>query len=96
MSKVQTFNLLHVNCRSINKNFKGLTNLLHGISQELSVVAISETWLNATNEDCFSICGYNYASKIRIGRDGGGVGMYINNALVYCVREDLSRMLPFV
>ena len=73
-----------------------MLNLLHGISQELSVIAISETWLNKINEDCFSICGYNYVSNRRVDKTGGGVGIYLNNALVYSVREDLSRMFTFI
>ena len=37
------FNLLHVNCRSIKKNFRALTNLLRNISSSLSALAVSET-----------------------------------------------------
>ena len=40
------FNVLHVNCRSLNKNFNGLQRLLSSVSGKLSVIAVSETWLN--------------------------------------------------
>ena len=50
VSRNRTINLLHVNCRSLNKNCNDMLNLLQEISQKLSVIAISETWLNV---DCF-------------------------------------------
>ena len=38
-------NLMHVNCRSIKKNFVPLNNLMNLLSGQISALAVTETWL---------------------------------------------------
>ena len=45
-----SLNLLHVNCKSVNKNFNSLNSLLQVSGGQLSVIAISETWLSDVSE----------------------------------------------
>ena len=61
--KKDSFNAIHVNCRSLNKNFKALENLLTFISGKLTVIAVSETWLTELSEDTFNLMGYSFVSK---------------------------------
>jgi len=67
-------NIVHLNCRSLSKNFKPLLNLLDCISGALTVIALSETWLTSVNDCTFDIDGYSFVSNSRINRIGGGVG----------------------
>ena len=45
------FSLLHLNARSLLKNFDKFTQLLDSSQHEFSAIGISETWLNDINED---------------------------------------------
>jgi hypothetical protein len=82
---------LHINCRSLRKNFDSIHHLLT-ICHPLTALALSETWLTAEIQDDYVIPGYNFVSAIREGKGGGGVGFYLNDVLEYRVRADLGRM----
>ena len=90
--KKDSFNAIHVNCRSLNKNFKALENLLTSISGKLTVIAVSETWLTELSEDTFNLMGYSFVSKSRTNKLGGGVGLYIDSNLEYKLRSDISLL----
>ena len=92
----RAFNLLHVNCRSIKKNFGALTNLLHSISSPLSALAVTETWLTEAVQDVYAIEGYNFFTKSRTDKIGGGVGLFVNNSFDCKIRSDLNRMTPYL
>ena len=51
------FSLLHLNIRSLNRNFDNLVNYLASIKSNFSVIEISETWLIHSNHT-FDIDGY--------------------------------------
>jgi len=55
-----------------------------------SVIAVTETWAQ-TDNDSFPIPGYTSIIKARKNRPGGGVGLYIQDALnlSYKLRPDL-------
>src|SRR5271157_4938852 len=74
-------NMLHVNVRSLNKNFDELVNLIAEIEVVLPVIAVTETWLTVSNHDLYNMNGYNFVSQERIGRLGGGVGLFITKGL---------------
>ena len=85
-------NIMHVNCRSINKNYKSLVNLLHRISEPLTAIGVTETWLNSNYDASFDIKGYKFVTTSRVNRSGGGVGLYINSCYDFHVCKDLSLM----
>ena len=85
-------NLIHINCRSIKKNFRQVVTLVELLSKPVSVIAVTETWLNSQNEETFSIPGYKFTSLSRAGRTGGGVGIFINTDFSFILRPDLNRM----
>ena len=70
--------LIHLNARSLNKNFPELTNLLSLINNNISAVCVTETWLNKINENNFQIAGYQFFSNCRVHKSGGGVGIYVD------------------
>lgn len=50
--------LMHLNIRSINKNFDNFMVLLESLKQKLDLIILTETW-NISNLDLYSIPGYN-------------------------------------
>ena len=70
--------VIHINARSLKKNFNELENLLARIPNKLTAIAITETWLNESNQTVFSLPGYNFVSKCRTNKIGEGVGIFIS------------------
>lgn len=91
-----SINIIHINCRSIKKNFRELVTLVDLLSRPLSIIAVTETWLNPQNEDTYSIPGYKFISLSRAEKLGGGVGIFINTDFSYKLRPDLNRMTSYI
>ena len=68
--------MFYVFARSLLRNFDKFTQLLNSSQHEFSAIGISETWLNDINEDYVNITGYRFISSNRVGRIGGGSGLY--------------------
>ena len=83
------FSLLHLNIRSLYRNYDNLINCLASIKNMFSVIRISETWL-AHSDHAVDIDGYTFARNHRPNRPGGGVGMYIDADLEFKFRDDLA------
>ena len=82
--------LLHVNARSLNKNFHSLEILLSSIKQfPFSIIGITETWLNSNSPPLFHLQNYEFFRADRAQGKGGGVGMYVNNQLRVKPRPDI-------
>ena len=64
---------MHVNCRSINKNFSSLVNLLDRVPGSLTALGVSETWSTPASSDLCNIEGYKFVSNARLDRLGGGI-----------------------
>jgi hypothetical protein len=78
--------MLHVNCRSLRKNYNSLINLIDQIGLNIDVIAVTESWLSCNdNMDILSISGYNTEFMNREYNKGGGVLMYINEKYSYQV-----------
>ena len=74
-----SFNLLHVNCRSLNANFTGLETLIYATSARFSAIAVTETWLRTSDLDLFKLANFNFYSSARTNnKRGGGVGLFVN------------------
>jgi endonuclease/exonuclease/phosphatase (EEP) superfamily protein YafD len=82
--------VIHINARSLKKNFNELENLLARIPNKLTAIAITETWLNESNQTVFSLPGYNFVSKCRTSKTGGGVGIFLSTDYSFTIRNDLS------
>ena len=86
---------MHINCRSISKNFDDILNLLHPVTTLPTVLAVTETWLTEDTQNLFQIPGYNFITQSRLTK-GGGVGLFICHNLTYMVRNDLCHNLPHI
>ena len=73
--------MYHVNIRSIPRNLITLQYYLEELSHNVSIIAISESWLHDFNKTVFNLKGYNHAH--------GGVSLFIARSLNYKIRNDL-------
>ena len=85
-----SFLSLHLNCRSLSKNYEQIESLLLSLKHPVSVLALTETWLS--NDSCKGVGfdGYVFESKVRIDKRGGGVALAIKSDIRYFLREDLN------
>ena len=73
--------MLHINCRSLTKNFTGIYALFDRI--HVDVVAVTETWLTVDNVQNINIPGYNFIHRHRAKKPGGGVDLFIKNNIQF-------------
>ena len=89
------FSVLCLNIRSLSnlKNFSKLEGLLSSLTLAPSLIAVTETWLKPNySESIVNLPGYSFISNPRIQTQGGGVGFYVKDNLVYSTQLDLNRM----
>ena len=84
-------NFLNVNIRSISKNFDSLQEILKSVECKFDVIGISETHLKNKPSGIYNIDGYTIEYTNRIGREKGGVCMYVSEKLKYKLRTDLCQ-----
>jgi len=90
------FIFLHVNCRSIRKNFIYLKNLLSLLPIKPTTIAVTETWLSVREETHFSFPGYDFVVHSRATNRAGGVGLYIVQTLNDWLRADLTMIFDYI
>ena len=84
------FSILHLNIRSIKKNFDNFKNFLCSLDFTFSVICFSETWLDKLNSFTYDLPNYTSIHQKRSDRKGGEVSIYIHNSLNFINRPDLS------
>ncbi|ESN91909.1 hypothetical protein HELRODRAFT_181964 [Helobdella robusta] len=75
---------------SLLNKFDDIYDFLRDLNFEIDVLAISENWLNDSNENLIDINGYVFKGKHRRIKHGGRVGFYIKNNLDYKIRDDIT------
>ena len=83
--------LLNANIRSMGKNLEKLELCMKTLNHKFTAIGLSETHLKDKPLDCYYLPGYNFEYVNRIGREKGGVGMFISNDVKYKVRHDLCN-----
>jgi Reverse transcriptase (RNA-dependent DNA polymerase)/Endonuclease-reverse transcriptase len=87
-----SFNAMHVNVRSLSKNFSSFSELLSVIPKEMDCIAVTETWLNPHScTNFFQLRNYDFVHVPRPDKIGGGVGLYIRNDYTFRIRQDLTE-----
>jgi hypothetical protein len=83
---------MHINIRSLRKNFNTLQILLTELNVEFDIIVLTETWLNNNdNLDLYSLKGYHHEFNHRkFKKRGGGIGFYVRNNLRYKICEKFS------
>ena len=87
-----SFSMLHLNIRSLQKNFDSLFNLLMTLKFEFKVICITETWCsdNSMNHNLFKLPQYKSIHQVRRTGKGGGRAVFLHESLTFNVRHDLS------
>ena len=88
-----SFSVLHLNIRSINKNFEAFTEFYSKLNHIFSVIFFSETWASEENinkNSTFQLKNYKMIHQIKNSRKGGGLCIFIHEALCYKLRKYLS------
>ena len=93
VSKTDSFSVLHLNSRSINKNFESFKEFSSTINFKFIIVRSSETWVEDTSfskNSNFQLSGYKVLHQTRKNRKGGGVCVFVRDSHSFKLREDLS------
>ena len=92
--ETNSFSVLHLNIRSLNKNFENFKLFLAEINFNFKLICLSETWCqdkNPNENSLFQLPNYNVIHQNRNqNRKGGGVCIFIHQSLNYKTRDDLS------
>ena len=88
-----SFSVLHINIRSMQKNFEKFQEFFKTLKFNFSAVRLSETWcdsLNSTKNSNYRLHGCKYFHQTRDGHKGRAVCIFLRNTLSYKIRSDLS------
>lgn len=88
---------IHVNSRSLSRNFEALSLFLSSLTIQSTVVGVTETWLN--DDSPLSMCNisdYEFVGNCRKSKRGGGVGFYIRKDISFKRRTDLDVNTDFL
>ena len=83
------FSVLHINCRSLSKNFTNLLAYIHTVDRVFCVIAVSEIWLRPEHTCLYNIPGYIFVAVCTSECTGGGVGLFIWQDFCFMPRDDL-------
>ena len=90
------FSLFHHNIRSLPGKVEELNAFLDSLKFKFKVIGLSETWLTNDNSELFHFDGYKSIHRVRKGKRGGGVALYIDCNINYVSRQDLDICLSDV
>ena len=83
--------LLNANIRSIGKKLDILRMCLKTLDHKFTAIGLSETHLKVKPLEYYHQPGYNFEYMNRVGREKGGVGLFVSNDVKYKVRQDLYK-----
>lgn len=90
LNERQHFTLLHLNIRSVPRNFCKFTSYIQNLNINFDVTGLTETWLNKANTNLYNMNGYVQRESCREGSRGDGASLYIKDDLSFIVRNDLT------
>ena len=78
-----SFSVLQINIRSMNKNFEKLQEYLNVVKGKFSIIALTEMWCNDDRVDknsAWQISDYKSIHQIRqTEQKGGGIALFVHN-----------------
>ena len=88
----KSFSFLHLNIRSMSKNFESFREFLDSFCFSFSAICLSETWCqpHETSNSNLQIPGYVSLHQTRKNRRRGGLCIFLLESLSYKVRDDLA------
>ena len=86
--------IIHINARSLIKNYDNIENYLNILSHTFSIIIIiSESWLKECHIGNYNIQNYTSVNTIRKNKRGGGVSIYIDDSLEFKIIDNLSNTM---
>ena len=82
--------VIHINVRSLQRNFDALQLLLSSLKTKPSIILITETWLDPSLSKSYMLDGYQLEVSSQLVHRGKGTAMYICSSLPYSRRRDLE------
>ena len=82
---------MHVNIRSLHKNFDLLYQFIHSLQFIPQIICITETRIKYQPQINVSIPNYDFA-HVNSNSNAGGVAMYIHKNIIYQVIENPIQM----
>lgn len=74
-------NIIHMNIRSLKKNFDTLQTFLNSFPKPLDVIALTETQLRSTTKHLYTLDSYTIHNLVRPNREHGVITIYTNSTL---------------
>ena len=91
----ENFSIIHLNIGSLQKNIDKLKDFLNDIKRKVSVIVLSETWIDDDKADLnslFRIPNYSFIyEKRKTTHKDGGLGIYVNKTLDYQILPNLAK-----
>ena len=84
------FSILHLNIRSIKKNFKSFKTYFSALDFTFSIICFSETWCDDLDNFIYDLPSYTSSHQKRSDRKIGGVSVYVHNSLNFKTIPELS------
>ncbi|KAL0871061.1 hypothetical protein ABMA27_004866 [Loxostege sticticalis] len=72
---------LHVNIRSMIKNFTKLQQVVHNCTFPVDIIVVTEAGISNRIVNLYNLTGYNMYPQLRSNKRGGGIIVYIKNHL---------------
>ena len=86
-----SLSVLHINIRSMNKNFEKLREYLSHVKGNFSIIALTETWYSDDKSDknsLWQLLNYTAIYQIRnSSRKRGRIALHVYNGLYYEIPE---------
>ena len=89
----KSFSVLHLNIRSMSKNFESFREFLDSLCFTFNAICLSEKWCqphHKTSNSNIQIPGYVSLHQTRKNRRGEGLYIFLLESLSYKVRSDLA------
>ena len=86
-----SFSAMHINCRSLLPKLGEIRDLLALLP--VSILALTETWLDGSSDDAIKVPGYQFVHKPR-GGHGGRVAFLIKDDISFQLLDHSKHNLP--
>ena len=89
----ESFTVLHLNIRSMKKNFESFQEFFKDLKFNFSAICLSETWCESIDTIKYSnykLNGYRSFHQIRNERKGGGLYIFLRESYTYKLISNLN------
>lgn len=89
-------NIIHLNIRSLPKNFDSFKAMLNCLPKEPDVIPLTETWLSDTTKHLYCMEGYSAFHLVRDNREHGGISVFVRNGMQTHVVNEYCFINEFI